>query len=76
MATQIAERTANAKVETFLPVMVERVVSEKLEEQAAAAAAVSDPAKPQPAIALPAPQQQVALPAPEDSAKPPSSSAA
>ena len=35
----IAERTANAKVETFLPVMVERVVSEKLEEQAAAAGA-------------------------------------
>jgi len=38
----IAERTANAKVETFLPVMVERVVSEKLEEQAAAAGA-TDP---------------------------------
>lgn len=38
----IAERTAAAKVETFLPVMVERVTAEKLEEQARAAGA--DPA--------------------------------
>ena len=35
----IAERTAAAKVETFLPVIVERIVSETLEEQATAAGA-------------------------------------
>lgn len=35
----IAERTAAAKVETFLPVIIERIVSETLEEQATAAGA-------------------------------------
>lgn len=35
----IAERTAAAKVQTFLPVIVERIVSETLEEQATAAGA-------------------------------------
>lgn len=35
----IAERTAAAKVETFLPVIVERIVSETLEDQATAAGA-------------------------------------
>lgn len=37
MDDTIAARTAEAKVETFLPVIVERIVSETLEEQALAA---------------------------------------
>ena len=43
----IAERTAAAKVETFLPVIVERIVSETLEEQATAAGAKDPRARPQ-----------------------------
>ncbi|MBP2332309.1 low molecular weight phosphatase family protein [Corynebacterium freneyi] len=42
MDATIAERTAGATVDTFLPVIVERIVSEKLEQQAADAG-VADP---------------------------------
>lgn len=42
MDATIAEHTAGATVDTFLPVIVERIVSEKLEQQAADAG-VADP---------------------------------
>ncbi|MFC3849641.1 low molecular weight phosphatase family protein [Corynebacterium hansenii] len=45
MDDTIAERTAEAKVETFLPVIVERIVSETLEEQALAAGATDAAAR-------------------------------
>ncbi|WP_295626094.1 low molecular weight phosphatase family protein [uncultured Corynebacterium sp.] len=41
----IAERTAEAKVETFLPVLVERFAAERLEEQAAAEGATDPTAR-------------------------------